>query len=181
MRETWVQSLVGKTPLGEGMATHSSILAWRIPWTEEPGGLQCMRSQRVRHDWATQHSTYSKNKTQHILPMYYLFYFLSLPAPRMLCTKAGVSCVLFTALFSPPGTYWVFNKCWIISASVTVIISIRCTQAEQSGPSRGWGGRRAVQVGGGRGSQLEIQRPETEREDLFGGSLIASWGNSGRT
>ena len=37
-------------PLEEGMATHSSILAWRIPWTEEPGGLESMRSQRVRHD-----------------------------------------------------------------------------------------------------------------------------------
>ena len=37
-------------PLEEGMATHSSILAWRIPWTEEPGGLQSMGSQRVRHD-----------------------------------------------------------------------------------------------------------------------------------
>ena len=37
-------------PLEKGMATHSSILTWRIPWTEEPGGLQSMRSQRVRHD-----------------------------------------------------------------------------------------------------------------------------------
>ena len=40
-------------PLEKGMATHSSILAWRIPWTEEPGGLQSMRSQRVRHDLGT--------------------------------------------------------------------------------------------------------------------------------
>ena len=40
-------------PLEKGMATHSSILAWNIPWTEEPGGLQSMRSQRVRHNWAT--------------------------------------------------------------------------------------------------------------------------------
>ena len=39
-------------PLEEGMATHSSILAWRIPWTEEPGGLQSIGSQRVRHDWS---------------------------------------------------------------------------------------------------------------------------------
>ena len=50
-------SWVGKIPLEEGMASHSSILAWRIPWTEEPGGLQSTGSQRVRHDWATQHST----------------------------------------------------------------------------------------------------------------------------
>ena len=44
-------------PLKEGMATHSSILAWRIPWTQEPGGLQSMGSQRAGHDWATNHST----------------------------------------------------------------------------------------------------------------------------
>ena len=48
MWETWVQSLGWEDPLEEGMATHSSVLAWRIPWTEEPGGLQSMRSQRVR-------------------------------------------------------------------------------------------------------------------------------------
>ena len=48
MRETWVQSLGWEDPLEEGMATHSSILAWRIPWTEEPGRLQSMGSQRVR-------------------------------------------------------------------------------------------------------------------------------------
>ena len=44
------QSLGQKDALKKGMATHSSILAWRIPWTEEPGRLQSMRSQRVRHD-----------------------------------------------------------------------------------------------------------------------------------
>ena len=41
---------VGKIPLEKGMATHSRILAWRIPWTEEPGGLQSLGSQKVRHD-----------------------------------------------------------------------------------------------------------------------------------
>ena len=45
MQETWVQSLVWEDPLEKGMATHSSILAWRIPWTEEPGGLQSLGSQ----------------------------------------------------------------------------------------------------------------------------------------
>ena len=44
-------------PLEEGMATHSSILAWRIPWTEQPGGLQSMRSQSTAHDWTTKYST----------------------------------------------------------------------------------------------------------------------------
>ena len=50
MRETWVQSLGWEDPLEKGMATHSSILSWRIPWTEEPDRLQSMGSQRVRHD-----------------------------------------------------------------------------------------------------------------------------------
>ena len=50
MQETWVQSLGREDPLEKEMATHSSILAWRIPWTEEPGGLQFTGSQRVRHD-----------------------------------------------------------------------------------------------------------------------------------
>ena len=49
----WVRSLGQEAPLEEGMATHSSILAWRIPWKEEPGGLQSTESQRVGHDWAT--------------------------------------------------------------------------------------------------------------------------------
>ena len=48
--ETWVQSLGQEDPLEEGMPTHSSILAWRIPWTEEPGGLQSVGWQRVGHN-----------------------------------------------------------------------------------------------------------------------------------
>ena len=50
MQETCVQSLGPEDPLERGMATHSSILAWRIPWTEEPGELQSMGLQRVGHD-----------------------------------------------------------------------------------------------------------------------------------
>ena len=50
MRETWVQSLGQEDLLEKEMATHSSILVWKIPWTEEPGGLQSMGSQRVGHD-----------------------------------------------------------------------------------------------------------------------------------
>ena len=53
MQETWVQSLGHEDPLEKEMATHSSILAWRIPWMEESGGLQSTGSQRVGHDWAT--------------------------------------------------------------------------------------------------------------------------------
>ena len=50
MQETWLPSLGGEDPLKKGMATNFSIL-WRIPWTEEPGGLQIMGSKRVGHDW----------------------------------------------------------------------------------------------------------------------------------
>ena len=50
MLETWVRSLGREDPLEKGMATHSSILAWGILWTEEPGGLQSSRSQRVTHN-----------------------------------------------------------------------------------------------------------------------------------
>ena len=50
MRETWVQSLGQEDTLEKGMATHSSILAWGISWTEKPGGLQSMRSHRAGHD-----------------------------------------------------------------------------------------------------------------------------------
>ena len=58
MQETWVRSLSREDLLEKGMATHSGILTWRIPWTEEPGGIQSMRSQRVRHDWVTNTFTF---------------------------------------------------------------------------------------------------------------------------
>ena len=53
MQETWVWSLSQEDRLEKGVTTHSSILVWRIPWTEEPDGLQSMGLQKVRHDWAT--------------------------------------------------------------------------------------------------------------------------------
>ena len=52
MQEMWVRFLSWEDPLEEEMATHSSILAWKIPWTEESGGLQFMGSQRGGHDWS---------------------------------------------------------------------------------------------------------------------------------
>ena len=51
VQKTLLQFLGREDPLEKGKAPHSSILAWRIPWMEEPGRLQCMESQRVRHDW----------------------------------------------------------------------------------------------------------------------------------
>ena len=52
MQETWVRSLDQEDPQEKEMATHSSILAWEMPWTEEPGGLQSVGLQRVGHDWS---------------------------------------------------------------------------------------------------------------------------------
>ena len=62
MQETQVWSLGWEDPLEKGKATHSSILAWRIPWTEEPGGLQSMGSQRVGYDWVTNTFTFLQLK-----------------------------------------------------------------------------------------------------------------------
>ena len=56
MQEMWVRFLSWEVPLEVGMAPHSSPLAWRIPWTEEPGGLQSTGLQRLGHDWATKHT-----------------------------------------------------------------------------------------------------------------------------
>ena len=64
MQETWVQSLGWDNLLEKEMATHSSILAWEIPWTEEPGGLQSVGSQRVGHDLATKPPTFL-----HLIPL----------------------------------------------------------------------------------------------------------------
>ena len=58
MQKMWVRSLSWEDPLEEETVTHSNILAWRIPWTEKPGGLQSLGSQRVRHDWATNTCTF---------------------------------------------------------------------------------------------------------------------------
>ena len=51
LQETWVRSLSREDPMEEDTATHSNIRAWRIPWTEEPGGLQSIGLHRVGHDW----------------------------------------------------------------------------------------------------------------------------------
>ena len=73
MQETWVWSLGQEDPLEKEMATHSRILAWRIPWTEEPGGLQSMQLQRVGHDCSSSY---------HILVFLCLSYF-----PRMIISS----------------------------------------------------------------------------------------------
>ena len=71
MRETRVQSLGWEDLLEKAMATHSSILAWKIPWTEEPGRLQSMGLQRVGHDWATSLSLFRSSVTAIRLENYF--------------------------------------------------------------------------------------------------------------
>ena len=69
-QEIWVWSLGREDPLEKGMATHSSIPAWEIPWTEEPGGLQFMVLQRVGHDWATNTFFQGLKNTEYIKKFY---------------------------------------------------------------------------------------------------------------
>ena len=66
VQETRVQSLVWEDPLEREMATHSRILTWRISWTEEPGGLQFVGSQRVRHNWMTNTHTHTHTHTHSV-------------------------------------------------------------------------------------------------------------------
>ena len=86
-------SLGWEDPLEEGMATHSSILAWRMQWTEEPGGLQSIGSQRVRHDWSD------------LVHMRHLFYWLPrlalLPHPSIFSIKT----LLLEPFFLIPSTW----------------------------------------------------------------------------
>ena len=72
-QEMWAQSLGLGDPLEEGMAAHATILAWRIPWTEEPGGLQSIGSQRVRDQFANIHCIIEKAREfqkKHLLLLY---------------------------------------------------------------------------------------------------------------
>ena len=62
MQDTWDRSLGQEDPLEKAVATHSSTLAWEIPWMEEPGRLQSMGSQRVRHNSVTSHTVFSGRK-----------------------------------------------------------------------------------------------------------------------
>ena len=74
IQEAQVQSPVQEDPLKREMATHSSILAWEISWTEEPGGLQFMELQRVRHDLATKQQRLGNTRIWHrFLPFIHLF------------------------------------------------------------------------------------------------------------
>ena len=91
----WVRSLGWEDPLEQGMATHSSILPWRIPWTEDPGGLQSIGLQRIRHDWSDLACTWFNTLILYIVLIkwnytLFFFFFAFYPStPWMSCSPWG--------------------------------------------------------------------------------------------
>ena len=111
MQETWVGSLGQEDPLEEEMATHSSILAWEIPWTEETGRLQSMGSQRVRNDWATESESKSRSVVSNSLGPHGLYSPWNSPGQN---TEVG-SLSLLQGIFPTQGSNPGFPHCrWIL-------------------------------------------------------------------
>ena len=98
MRETWVRSLGREDPLEKEMATHSSILAWRIPWMEEPGGQQSMGLQRVGHDWVTSLSLSLLTTCMWVQTIPYLWDFTLLSYLSDHCNIERDQCLIFQAI-----------------------------------------------------------------------------------
>ena len=86
IEETWVRSLNQEDPLEEGVANHSSTLAWRIPWTEEPGDLQSLESQRVGHDWSDLAYMQASKRSS-------MFHVASFPNSSHISSVQSLSCV----------------------------------------------------------------------------------------
>ena len=145
MQELQVQLL--QDPLEEEMATHSSFLTWRIPWTDEPGGLQCMVSQRIRHKWASEHA------------QTYIFIFIYTYIYMLCYAKSLQSCPTLCDPIdgSPPGSpvpgilqvrtlEWVtisFSNAWKWKVKVKSISRVRLlatpwTAVHQAPPSMGF-------------------------------------------
>ena len=101
MQETWVRSLGWEDPLEKEMVTHSSILAWRIPWTEKPGRLQSTGLQRVGHDWATSltHSTINFHPS-------FLTYRWAAWNSQLLHSSPSVSETAYCSPNKPRGAIW---------------------------------------------------------------------------
>ena len=111
-QETPVQSLGWKVPLEKEMATHSSILAWRIPWMEEPGGLQSMGSQRVGHDWTSSiHFTSLQLLVVDNLFIFISFFELSI---FFICFSIGL-CVFFCWFLGALCIFWILILCLSLS------------------------------------------------------------------
>ena len=128
MQETQVRSLGWEDPLEKEMATHSSTLAWRIPWREEPGRLQSTGLQRVRHNWATSRHFSLRLPFQEIFPRLMIFwlYFLTFtPHPTLFYKRTwhpeldkmgffffffGVTCLPSSQLASLPNKFLIFSS-----------------------------------------------------------------------
>ena len=105
MRETWVQSLGQEDPLEKEMATHSSFLAWRTPWTEEPGELQSTGSQRVRHDWATSLSLSNFEVCNVVLLTRITVLYIRSPKVIHLLTASLYPLTTIFSVLTPPSTF----------------------------------------------------------------------------
>ena len=112
IQETWVLSLGWEDPLEKGMATHSNILAWRIPWTEEPGELESMGLQNIREDWMMNVMTYD---VAHLSMCLISF-----------SDEASVK------IFGPLKNWIVFSYCWIFSVLsifwITILYQVNLLQ-----------------------------------------------------
>ena len=117
MRETWVRFLGREDPLEKEMAIHSSTLAWKIPWTEEPDRLQSMGSQRVGHDWVTSLwwaqicETVAWGWSFYVMYCFYEIYFLMWPVDS--CTQEGKSKY-------KTKTYWDNKNAWVFIDTETL-------------------------------------------------------------
>ena len=118
MQDMWVWSLGEKDPLEEGMATHSSILAWRIPQTEEPGRLQSIGSQRVGHEWSDLACRHAHSRFFSSPPfIYYCNYFCQYQLMEVFYTLVIIHFSLLTLdlfpvspciLLAYPNHWWLF-------------------------------------------------------------------------
>ena len=114
MQETWLQSLVQEEPLEKGRETHSSILAWRIPWIEDPGRLQSKGLQRVRHNRATKHSIQHTALESNKKPSAFSSV-LSLPVLVCIGNQIPAGCKRYCSLNLT--THERTNRCWWVICS----------------------------------------------------------------
>ena len=144
MQETRVQSLGQEDPLEKGMAIYSSILAWRIPQTEEPGGLQSMGSQRVRHDWPTNTLTFHTHKRHGPLQMRACnfnswSFILNLVHTWPSCPKIPIPSYMVPTRSWPSSLCYIyFMPYWFLSRLLFISSALICLYCYNKTPQAGW-------------------------------------------
>ena len=123
---------VGKIPLKKGMTTHFSILAWRIPWTEEPGRLQSMRSNRVRHDWVTEDTRVHPIKMLNFLTLLVMISDTLASEVRVLGTASSRRAFFIIICL---GFHFHGHQDWIIRDSIGLDHQRECLCQEHRAPS----------------------------------------------